>query len=59
MKRTKEQREKEFAKIFTSKMYAGTTLPLDDRMNSVGRLLTELFTRVHELEDRLENLREV
>ena len=43
-------REKEFAKIFTSKTCRGCNYPLDDRFNGVGRLLTELFNRVSQLE---------
>lgn len=56
MRRTKEQREREFAKIFTSKIHSGGSFVLNDRMNGVGRLLVELFVRVRDLERRLENV---
>lgn len=50
-----KQREKKFAKIFTSSMYQGTNEPLDDRFNAVGQILTELLVRVARLEDKLND----
>jgi hypothetical protein len=49
-------REKQFARIFTSKMHSGCNFPLDERFNGVGRLLIQLFNRVRELERKYEGL---
>lgn len=48
------KREREFAKIFTSKMHKGNLVPIDERMNAVGRLLTELYNRTRELKDKIQ-----
>ena len=43
------EREKQFAKIFTSKMYHGNKLPMDERLNAIGRLLTDIYNNLREL----------
>ncbi len=49
---TKAERERKFAKIFTSKMYNGYQCPLDDRFNAIGQLLTQLFVLIDQLGDK-------
>lgn len=51
--RTKRQIEREFSKILASRMYPHPKPELDERLNAIARLLTELFNRVEKLEGGL------